>query len=240
MSKLAIMCIAMILAAQFVFSASAVSATSKGFVDDSLFVTYNFAGFNESVYGEIKSNPQFNETTIPEAIVDSMISRNLKQVAWTPSPVPIIYDDDNRTIDVSFYLRGTDVVSYSVNQTSINRNYKVMSDWQKFDVNLASSVSVNFIIAFNKAISEWQRINYTDASQKIHPAFYYRNNETSIPDVSFYLVLPSAALNVQVNGDTVTFEMPVMLGDQLLSSPLLVLAAIIIVLVIVLLYRKAR
>lgn len=240
MSKLAIMCVAMILFSQFAFSASAFSVTSKSFVDDSLFVTYNFAGFNESVYGQIKSNIQFNETTIPETIVDSMTKRDLKQIAWSPSPVPILYDDGNRTIDVSFYLRGTDVIAYSINRTSINRNYKVLSDWQKFQVNLASDVSVDFRIAFNKTVSEWQKVNYTDASQNIHPAFYYRNNETSVPDVSFYLVLPSAASNVQVNGDTVTFEMPVMLGDQLLSSPLLVLAAIIIILAIVVLYRKAR
>jgi hypothetical protein len=99
---------------------------------------------------------------------------------------------------------------------------------------------VNFGLAFDKTVSEWQRMNYTDASQNVHPAFYYRSNQTITADVSFYLVLPSAAFDVRAEGGTVMFQMPALLGDQLLSSPLLVLAALIIVMVIVLLYRKAR
>jgi hypothetical protein len=240
MRKLATMSIAMILVAQFVFSASSFSATTKSFVDDGLFVTYNFAGFNESVYNQIKNNAQFNASTIPGIIVDTMVKRNLKQVTWGLPPQPILYNDGNRTVDASFFLSGSDIISYSMNQTSINRTYKVTSDWQKFQVSLTSNVSVNFGLAFDKTVSEWQRMNYTDASQNVHPAFYYRSNQTSTADVSFYLVLPSAAFDVRVEGGTVMFQMPALLGDQLLSSPLLVLAALIIVMVIVLLYRKAR
>lgn len=240
MRKLAITCVAMILVAQFVFSASAFSVTTKSFVDDSLSVTYDFAGFNESLYNQIKNNAQFNASTIPEIIVDNMAKRDLKQVTWGLAPQPTSYNDGNKAVDVSFFLGGSDIVSYSVNRTSINRTYKVTTDWQKFQVSLTSNVSVNFALTLGKTVSEWQRINYTDTFQNVHPAFYYRNNQTSTADVSFYMVLPSAAFDVRVEGGTVAFQMPAQLGDQLLSSPLLVLAALIIVMVIVLLYRKAR
>lgn len=240
MRKLVIMSIAIVLFAQFVFSASAFSATTKSFIDDNLFVTYSFAGFNESTYSQIKNNAQFNASTIPEIIMDNMASRNLKQVTWGLAPQPILYNDGNRTIDVSFYLGGSDVISYSINRTSINRTYKVNSDWQRFLVNLTSNVSVNFALALDKAVSEWQRINYTDTSQNIHPAFYYRNNQTSTADVSSYLILPSTAFDVRVDAGMITFQIPALWGDQLLSSPFLVLAALIIVMAIVLLYRKVR
>jgi len=240
MRKLAIMCVAMILVAQFVFSASAVSVTTKSFIDNSLSVTYSFAGFNESVYNQIKNNAQFNESTLPEIIVGNMAKRDLKHVTWGLGPQPISYNDANGTVDVSFFLGGSDIVGYSMNRTSINRTYKVTTDWQKFQVNLTSNVSVNFASTIDKTVSEWQKINYIDTFQNVHPAFYYRNNKTSTMDLSFYLVLPSAAFDVRVEGGTVTFQTPAQLGDQLLSSPLLVLATLIIVMVIALLYRKAR
>lgn len=240
MRRLVIISVAVILVAQFVFSATAFSVTTKSFVDDSLFVTYHFSGFNESVYIEIKNNAQFNASTIPEIILDSMVKRDLKHVAWGLAPQPILFDDGNRTIDVSFFLSGSDVMSYSMNRTSINRTYKVTTDWQRFQVSLTNNVSVNFGLAFDKTVSEWQRTNYTDASQKVHPAFYHRNNQTSTADVSFYIVLPSTASAVRAEGSTVMFQMPALLGDQLLSSPLMVLAVLIVVVVIVLLYRKAR
>jgi hypothetical protein len=240
MRKFVIMSITVILIVQFIFSACASSATTRSFVDDNLLVTYNFAGFDASTYNQTKNNAQFNASTIPEIIVNSMTEKNLIRVSWGPAPQPIAYDDANRTIDVSFFLSGSDIISFSINRTSINRTYKVKSEWQKFQVNLTSNLTVDFAAAFDKAVSEWQRISYTDASQNVHPAFYYKNNQTSTVDVSFYLVLPSSASSVGVEGDIVTYQMPALFADQLLSSPLLILVALIIVLAIVLLYRKAR
>ena len=240
MRKSVVALLAVVSIAQFVLSASASSVTMRSFVDDNLLVTYNFAGFDDSIYNQIKNNAQFNASTIPEIIMNGLAEKNLKQVDWGPTPQPITYDDANRAIDVSFFLSGSDIVSFSINRTSISRTYKVTTEWQKFQVNLTSNLSVGFAAAFDKAVSEWQRTSYADASQKVHPAFYYRNNQTSTVAVSFYLILPSSASNVSVEGDIVTYQMPPMFADQLLSSPLLVLAALIIVLVIVLLYRKAR
>jgi hypothetical protein len=58
--------------------------------------------------------------------------------------------------------------------------------------------------------------------------------------VTFDLALPSSASNVKVQGDTIFYDMPPRLEDQLLNSPFLILGAIAIVLAIALIYRKVR
>jgi hypothetical protein len=90
----------------------------------------------------------------------------------------------------------------------------------------------NYAQYLDKLVADWQRTNTT--------SFYYENKETGTLDVSFSLALPTSASNVQAQGDTIYYDMPPRLEDQLLDSPFLILGAIAVTLVIALIYRRIR
>jgi len=216
-----------------VLQVNASSSTIKATVDESLFVEYDFENLDLNIYNQTKANSQlFNVTTIPQIIVKNFESKNQTLVRWGLGPETDIYDDANRAIHVSFFLGGSDVVSFKVNGTTMKRTYEVKTEWRRFKVNLTSDFSVDFGQRLAKPVAEWQKTNET--------TFYFESRETGTLDLFFYLVLPASASSVSVQGDTVFYDMPPRFEDQLLNSPFLILGALAIVLAIVLIYRKVR
>ena len=151
-------------------------------------------------------------------------------VLWGTASIE--HDDASRTIRNSFYLGGSAIVSLTVNKTSLKRIYEVKTNWMKFKVNLADNFSIDFAQHLTKPIAEWQK---TDAT-----TFYYENWNTGTLDILFYLTLPASASEVRAQGDSVFYEGPPALEDQLLGTPFLILIALAVALLIILLYRKAR
>jgi hypothetical protein len=196
-------------------------------VGEDLFVTFEFKGLDQLVYDQARL--QFTAEKIPEIIVGNFEKKNQTVGARA---LPLESDDASRTIRSSFYLGGSAIVSFTVNKTSLRREYEVKADWRKFKVNLTDSFSVDFAQHAAKPVAEWQKPNAT--------SFYYENKDTGSLDVLFYLVLPSSASGVRVQGDTVFFEVPPYAEDVLLGTPFLILIALAVALVIILLYRKAR
>jgi len=207
--------------------------TIQSTVDDSIYVVYNFENLDPIVYNENKANQQFNSSTIPQIIVENLEKQNLKLVKWSyGSPKDIVYDDATMSIRTSFYLGGSDIISLTVNKTTMKRTYQVNTEWRVFQIDLTGNFSIDFAQHLVKPVEEWQKTNAT--------TFYYENKQTGMSDVFFYLILPASASSIQVHGDIVTYDMPPLLEDQLLNSPFLILGAIAVALVIVLIYRKAR
>lgn len=198
-------------------------------VDDSLFVTFEFRNLNQTVYDQAQT--QFGADKIPEIIVGGFEKRN-QSVRWGPSPIPLDFEGANRTIRNSFFLGGSSVVSFSFSKTEPKRMYEVRTDWRKFKVNLTDSFSVDFAQYTAKPVAEWEKGDAT--------TFYLENRETSGQEFFLYLVLPASASSVRAVGDTVFFDTPLHLEDQLLYSPFPILGALAVALVIILLYRKVR
>ena len=198
-------------------------------VDDSLFVTYEFADVDQAVYNQARI--EFTAERIPEAIADNLEAKN-QAVQWGLGPSPVDFDDVNRVIRASFFLSGSSISSFSVNRTTLKRVYEIKSDWRKFRVNLTDNYSVDFAERLAEPVAEWQKVNAT--------AFYYESKETGAPDILFYLAVPASAMEVRAVGDTVFYEMQPYLEDQLLGTPFLILIALVVALVIILLYRKVR
>lgn len=222
-----------ILIVSLVLQVNASSNTIKATVDDSLFITYDFESLDPLIYNQTKSNPQlFNISTIPQIITKNLEQKNQKLVRTGLVPQTNIYDDDNHSIRISFFLGGSDIVSFTVNKTTMKRTYEVKTEWRKFQVNLTDNFSIDFAQHLAKPVAEWQKTNET--------TFYFENKETGTFDMFFYLVLPASASNVSVQGDTVFYDMPPRFEDQLLNSPFLILGALAVALAIVLIYRKAR
>jgi len=198
-------------------------------VDDSLFVTYEFADVDQAVYDQARI--EFTAERIPEAIVENLETTN-QTAQWGLGPLPLDFDDANRVVRVSFFLSGSSISSFSVNRTTLKRVYEVKTDWRKFQVNLTDSYSVDFAERLATQVAEWQKPNAT--------TFYYESKQTGAPDILFYLVVPPSAMEVRAVGDTVFYEMQPYLEDQLLGTPFLILIALVVALVIILLYRKVR
>jgi len=231
MRKIALATLISILILSVVIPVNA-SITTKATVDDSLFITYDFENLDSTIYNQTKANTQFNITTIPQIIKKNLEQKNQTLVNWGLGPQTDIYDDANRAIHISFFLSGSDIISFTVNETTMKHTYQVSTEWRKLQVNLTSDFSIDFAQRLAKPVAEWQKTNET--------TLYYENKQIGMLDVFFILILPASASNIQVRGDIVTYDMPPRFEDQLLNSPFLILGALAVALVIILIYRKAR
>jgi len=231
MRKIALASLTAILILSAIIQVNA-SITTRATVDDSLFITYDFENLNPSTYDQIKANAQFNITTIPQIIVENLEQKNQKLVNFGLGPLTDIYDDANQAIHISFFLSGSDIISFTVNTTTMRRTYQVKTEWRKFEVTLASNFTIDFAQYLAEPVAQWQKTDLT--------TFYLENKPTDTLNVFFYLALPPSASNVQVQEDTITYDIQPRLEDQLLNSPFLILGAIAVALIIVILYRKAR
>lgn len=196
-------------------------------VGEDLYVTFDFAGLDQTVYDQAKT--QFTNQTIPNIIANNFEQRN--QTVGTRA-LPLDFDDATRSITSSFYLGGSAIISLTINKTTLKRIYEVKTDWRKIKVSLTDNFSVDFAQLAATPVDEWQKQSDT--------TFYYENKNTGTLDVFFYVSLPASASQVSADGDTVFFEMPPLAEDILLGTPFLILIALAIILVIILLYRKVR
>jgi len=227
---IALVCVAVLLATLVAPVYASVSVQST--IGDNIYVVYNLENLDQVIYNEAKVNQQlFNSSTIPQIIAKNLERQELTRVDY--STQPNTYEDSTRTIRVSFYLGGSDIISYELNRTTMSRTYEVKTDWRKFQVNLTSNFSINFAQHFAEPVQKWEKPNPTTLLFEAH--------DTGFLDVlSFHIVLPAAAIKVQTLEDTITYEIPPYFEDVFLNSPFLILAALIVIIMIVLIYRRVR
>jgi hypothetical protein len=208
-------------------------------VGDSIDVVCSLTNLNQVVYDAAKADPVFNGSTIVQTIVQNLKSQNRTNV--THGFQLNTYDDSNRAISASFLLGGTDIITSTVNRTSLKRNIQVQTGWRKFQVNLTSTVSIDFATYFAEPVQNWQLADYADSTGTIHPSYYYETGEIQqVGRMSFRFILPSAATNVQAEGDTITYDVTLGFVDVLIGSPFPILAIIIIAVLIAFVYRRIR
>jgi len=212
------------------------SVTVQAIIDQDVHVAFNLESINSTIYSTIKNEQLINESTIPNIILDNLEQKNLTHAdAYTQ---PIVFNDSASSIHVAFSLTGSDILETKVNTTSMTKTYHVETNWRKFQLNLTNEFSLNFTKYFGELVEKWQRINFT-LNSKAHSA-YYHNFTDSNTFAECYFILPTAATNVQVTGDIITFELPLSFEDSLLNSPFLILGALIVVIIAFSLYRRAR
>lgn len=229
MKKAALTCLLGFLILSTVYPAYA-AVTIKATVGDNVFVTFDIENLDPPVYDQAVA--QINAETIPKAIVSTLNLIDLKQVQYSFGSDPLVLNGDAKTIESSFFLSGSDVISFEMNRTSMKRSYEVNTSWRKFELSLTSNFTLHFAERLDTAVSDWQKSNAT--------TFFFESQRANEPDMTFYLYLPGSAQSVRVDGDTVFFEMPSSFGDLLLDSPFLILAALAVALVVVLIYRRLR
>jgi len=213
------------------------SVTIQATIDQNIHVVFDFQNINSTIYDEAIQQQLFNASTIPRAIEENFEQRDQKSAECMYDPTQAIFDDSTRSIHVEFLLFGSGIISVAFSKTTMNKIYSVRTDWRKFHANLTDNYVLDFNQYFGKPIAEWEFENKTT------PARYYYNHTSSIEfDPICHFILPSRAINPHVaeDMDTIVFELPLPLGESLLSSPFLVLVALIIVNVVAVLYRKIR
>jgi len=199
-------------------------------VEDNIKITYNLENLDSTSYNETMTNNQFNSSTIPNIIVKNLEKQNLTHVNYDFQPNT--YDNATKTIRVSFYLGGSDIISFTINRTAMRKTYQVKTEWRKFQVNLTNSFLIDFTQYFAEPVEKWQKPNQT--------TYYIETHGTGFFNVlSFKITLPAAATNVQAQGDTITYEIPYF-EDVFLNSPFLILAVLILVIIVALIYRRVR
>jgi len=212
------------------------SVTIQAVIDQNIHVVFNFENINSTIYADIKQHPSLNHSTIPQIIVKNLKERNLTRVVYHDSE--LVFNDLNKSVHATFYLSGYDILNFTL--TAMTRTYRVRTDWRKFNVNLTDRFSLNFTEYFGTPIAQWQRINYTDLENRIHPAYFYNYTGPSPFDPLCYFILPTNATNVRAVEDTIIFEAPASLEDALLNSPFLILGALIVVNIVAFVYRRVR
>ena len=228
MKKLIILCILFILVTTSTVLASS-SITVETTINESIHVTFEFAGIEPQLYSEIK-NQGFNISTIPNAVEGKFEQQNLKNAEIIYDLNQEIFDDGTHSVYVSFLLAGSDIISYTLDKTDMARTFLVKADWRKFEIGFTQNFSLNLEEHFGAPLTGWQQVNHT----------FEKSTETDSIEMLFRFILPEKAFDVQAEEDTIIFKVPLVFEDTLLNSPFLILGAVIIANIIVVVYRKAR
>ncbi|UCE29641.1 MAG: hypothetical protein JSV85_02680 [Candidatus Bathyarchaeota archaeon] len=216
-----------------VYAAVIIRAT----IGQNIHIVLSLENLNSSIYNEIVQQHLFNVSTIPQAILQNLEQRGLEDAECVYDPSQNIFNNSAKSIHVELLLIGQDVVHITINKTTMNKIYNVRTNWRKFQVNLTDSYSLDFNDYFGSPLVEWK---LEDKTMPIH--YYYSFTSSNEFDPACYFILPSTAINPQVaeDGDTLLFELPLSVGESMLSSPLLILVALIIVNLVAIFYRRVR
>ena len=228
MKKLIILYILFVLIATPIVLADS-SITVETTINESVHVTFEFAGIEPQLYSEIK-NQGFNISTIPNTIEGKFEQQNLANAEVICDLNQEIFDDDTHSVYVSSLLAGSDIISYTLDKTDMARTFLVKADWRKFEIGFTQNFSLNLEEHFGAPLTGWQQVNHT----------FEKSIETDSIEMSFRFILPEKAFDVQVEEDAIIFKIPLVFEDTLLNSPFLVLGAVIFANIIVVVYRKVR
>ncbi len=207
-------------------------------INRDIHVVFVLRNVNSTIRNKIISSGSLNASTIPEIIQENFEQQNLTNAEAIFDSTQEIFD--NSTIHIEFYLEGSNIVDFTINKTSLNRVYRVATEWRKFQIDLTEDISLNFTEYFGKPLSSppWQLMNYTDLENETYPAYYGKYTASASFDPEFYFILPKEASQIHIEGkDTIAFELPPSQGEDVLNSPILVLGGIIVALIFASLYR---
>lgn len=215
------------------------SITVEGVLEQTIQVIYAIENINSTLYEEILEQGIFTNLTIPHAIETYFGEQNLENAEVDYDPAKQIFTNSTKSIHVELYLSGSDITDSTFNPAAMTKTYNVETGWRKIQVNLTDGVALNFAQYFGKSVSEWEITNYTINGEP-HPTYFYDSADSAMFDPLCRFVLPANAIDIHAIKDTIIFELPIPLEDNLINSPFLVLGVLIIVNIALVAYRKMR
>lgn len=215
------------------------SVTVEGLIGQNIHVVYAIENINSTLYDRIQEQKIFDISTIPQAIETYFEEQNLENAKLDYDSTKEIFNNSTNSIHVELYLSGSDILDSTPNPAAMTKTYNVKTEWRNVHVNLTDDFSLDLAEYFQKPVSEWQLINYT-INGEVYPTYVYNYTEPVTFDPLCHFVLPAKATNIHAIKDTIIFELPVSLEDNLINSPFLVLGVLIIVNIALFAYRKIR
>jgi len=225
------------------------SVTIEAVISERIDVVFDFRGINSTVYGLIKQHSYlFNDTTFPQIIVDNFEKLQNLTITYSPQDSHLEFNQSEPfpSMRATFYLSGSDILSFTYNKTSMGKTYRVRTDWRKFYANFTGPegeniLTLDFKTYFGEPLNTWSFTEEYLLNNENRSAYFFNNTDaTPFDSLSMSFILPKRAIPRSPEGDTIVFEFPPAFWDVLLNSPIPIVGALIIVSISAVLYRKIR
>jgi len=189
-----------------------------------------------NVYDDATARLDIKITDMEPEIYDEILSNKTAVAiavanAINASSVDAISNDTARSIEVICSL-ADEKIHQKVDMNKTLQIIRVKTEWMKFNLPLTQNVSIDFAQLLSSKVSAW---NKTDNG-------YIYTSTSDFGKVTFEIVGPSSTISfyVDVDGETVIFELPLSESDLFISSPYIMLVIVIILILIAIVYRKLR
>ncbi len=204
-------------------------------VDQGIHVALSVDGINSTVMERLMQTEIFNSSTIPGLIVENYKGRGYTNVLFYGEDLEV--NPAGKSIEVSFYLVGADVVNFEPDRNASSLVYTVRTEWRRVnlkirDRNGSEILTLNLAKYFGRFIEEWNQTEYMDPEGHVHKLFVYEyhGSPSSLENYAvFRIILPRDATDVKVIGDIITFRIPLPVEDAFLSSPFIILIAVVFI-----------
>ena len=170
---------------------------------------------------EIYDEISLNKTAIVTAVANAI----------NASSVDVVSNDTARSIEIICSL-ADERIDQEVDMDEMLQIIRVKTEWMKFNLPLTQNVSIDFAQLLSSKVSAW---NKTDNG-------YIYTSTSDFGKVTFEIVGPSSTISfyIDVDDETVIFELPLSKSDLFISSPHVILIIVIILIFIAIVYRKLR
>jgi len=170
---------------------------------------------------EIYDEISLNKTAIATAVANAI----------NASSVDVVSNDTARSIEIICSL-ADERIDQEVDMDEMLQIIRVKTEWMKFNLPLTQNVSIDFAQLLSPKASAW---NKTDNG-------YIYTSTSDFGKVTFEIVGPSSTISfyIDVDDETVIFELPLSKSDLFISSPHVILIIVIILIFIAIVYRKLR
>ena|GEM_PF-1506261 len=231
----ALLTLILTVASYALFSADLALVSVVSEVDQGIHITLSVAGINSTVMERLMQTEIFNSSTIPRFIVDRYKERGYTNILFYGEDLKM--NPAGKSIEVSFYLAGSDVVSFELDRNMSSVVYTVRTGWRRVnleirDRNGSEILTLNLAKYFGRFIEEWNQTEYMDPEGYAHKLFTYEYHGSpgSLETYTvFHIILPKDATDVRVIGDIITFRIPLPVEDVFLSSPFIILIAVVFI-----------
>jgi hypothetical protein len=206
-------------------------------VNDSVSVQFLFIFQNKTLYEKVKNNSNFNVTTIPHALKNSLETRGFFDVQIFYDTSQQLFDDSQYSVKMSFKISGSSIQTVSADRLKMKKTYTLRMHWRKFSFDFTDALRVNLEEIFPQPVSKWE--NTTTHENRFTLNYSSNQNLGEFSQASFSISLPTQAKNIRFSedGERIFYELPFPFEDNFINSPLLILAAILFVVFLANLYR---
>ena len=231
----------LLLSSTIIYETSSLSISIN--VDNVIYVSMWLKNINPEVFTKLIEQRNLDESTIPRIIIENYHSMGMNRVLFYGERMES--DSASRSIHISFYLAGSDVVSFKLNKEMTQKIYQIRTEWRKVLCNITTDEGESIVIIdlaryFGVPIEGWSQTEYVDSEGRIHKMFVYNYRDEDGFDPTMQIILPSEATEIKCEGDIITFSIPLTTDELVIKSPFIILIGVIAIDIIAIVSRRVK